>query len=952
MLTSFFPKTLVFLIIYRSVQVSERDIATAYDPSLVYEDYVGDMDPKRIKKMQKKINRERRQRNKSTSPMIDKDRKQAEKDALEEKKREARQIRLKEKARERKRIERAKIRARRKKIKPKVFCECKAREFKIIEARRTTLDPWGSWCPPDPAPEQEIMYEQLVLSHDDMPPPPPPIPIETRDLMVQIDLPPIEPGTALSDEMYDEDELDKMGSIEFVDKNAAVRLSSVSRSIPGIFLASSQDKTSRSSIPRVPKTPRPQPRSQYDTKPKPKPRVREIVMQTDSDPGPLREQNVQYEKQCVCRPGPNSKCTCKVEGEGGPCSCKTVSPLDGGPPCICKPRFGPGYRTKRRKKCKSRKCKKCREKGLSGRDYMAKTRTKDERVKEEQEKIRIEKAKMKAMRQVQKFEGRRDRGDLIREKAEMKAATERIKEQLREKEEQIKEQKRREIAKEKRLKAQLKEQRRQAQRDEDFRRRLSEMRRPEAEFCGCKDWQKGVCRVKIPPDILEAREALLRATENPEGEASGKATKTPSMTVMLARSVDNSDSEFILPTHMQPRRRETLHKSQYETANSVTNATISRDLRDSIFEVTNHLSLSENDIQEYFSGHGGSELRSQYDDMRMACSSSFHRKYSPERLLIQNITKGSQENTIDITPKRSHENVIRKDFKPTCGVSDKKENWQQNTWTTKSAYPNRQSSSPPDAEDHDVVASTSTAVGNYVKSIKTQPTRRRRIPEHDVLPNALKIDNDIIAPQTSNKALRPRHRLVCTNVAETVFTRSDDETKSIVDMNQSILTQENNNSSTSKSGIHKFVEMVFNKRKDTSKERFRHETQHSSNQVKNIRGTVPKTKQDKSRGKPTDKFLQGGIKIKNSRFTKRKFGKNIVTSLISIFHNSSCHMPKGASSVIPAQLADSRIAEEPSDGQGCGRPLFAADSSATSVTERPGRHLLGSPTPARRHQPR
>lgn len=906
--------------IFRGVQVGERDIATAYDPSLVYEDYVGEYgsDAKRYKKMHRKI---RQRKNKSTSPMEDKDRKQAEKDAIEEKKREARELKMKEKIRERRRIERAKQRARRRKMRPKVFCECKAREFKIIEARRNeTLGSWNTWCPPDPAPEADIVYDAVAVSPEDLASPPPPIAVEMRDLMIQIDLPPIEPGTALSEEMFDIDELDAMGSVQEFERSAFDRLSTVSsrvrRSIAGVVVASSLDKSIRPLTPRVSKTPRPRPRSMNDTKPKPKPRVREIVMQTDSDPGPLREQNIQYEKQCVCQPGPDSKCTCKRDGEGDPCSCRTPSPLDGGPPCICKPRFGPGFRTKRRKKCKSRKCKKCREQVLSGRDKMARTRTKDEKIKEEQEKIRIEKAKLKAMKQVQKREGKINRHDLATEKIEMKAAADRLKEQMREQESKLKEQKRRELAREKRLKAQVKEQRKQAARDEDFRRRLSEMRKPEAEFCGCKDWQKGLCRIKIPPDIEAAREALLREQNASIDKSHGG--QTMAMTVTLARSVDNSDSEFILPTHRQPGRKEALYKSQYKVDNYVANATISRDQRDSVFDITNRLSVSENDVGEarYLNndllGSRGKELRSWYDDMRITCSSSFRGKsYSPQRQLKQNIT-------------------------------------QHNTATTKSAYPRRRCSTPP------AVATTNTAASSKVNKnvslakTKQQSTRRRRIPEDDVPTTALNINNDIITPKINNKDIRPRNRPVYTNVAETVFTRSNDETGSTVDMIQSILTQQND-SSTSKSGLHRFVEKVLSKkRKDRSKERFRHEIQRNYNQVKGIQGTGTKAKLDKNRGIPADKFPQGSIKMMNSRFMKRKFAKNIVTSLISIFNNSSCRMPKGASSVMPAQLADSSIAEEPYDSPTCGRALFAADSAATSVAERPGLHVLGSPPPARR----
>lgn len=889
-------------------------------------------------------------KNKSTSPMIDRDRKQAEKDAIDEKKREAKALRMKEKARERRRMERAKQRARRRKMKPKVFCECKAREFKIIEARRNeTLGAWNSWCPPDPAPEQDIVYETVTLSPEDIASPLQPLAVEMRDLMIQIDLPPIEPGTPLSEEMFDIDELQAMGSVEEFDRNAYDRVSSVSgnirRSVAGVVVASAQDKSIRPSMPRASKTPRPQPRSLYDTKPKPKPRVREIVMQTDSDPGPLREQNIQYETQCVCRPGPDSKCTCQRDGEGDPCRCRTPSPLDGGPPCICKPRFGPGFRTKQRKKCKSRKCKKCREKTLSGRDQMARTRTKDEKLKEEQEKIRIEKAKLKALKQVQKKEGKLNRHELAREKVEMKAAAERLKDQMKEQELKMRDQKRKEMARERRLKLQQKEQKRQAKRDEDFRRRLSEMRKPEAEFCGCKDWQKGLCRVKIPPDIEAAREAMLRE-QNADPDDSRTpmphAGLTAAMAVTLARSIDNSDSEFILPTHKQPRRPETFHKSQYKVDNYVANATISRDLRDSVFEITNRLSVSENDIGEarYLNndllGSRGKELRSWYDDLRITCSSSFHRKsYSPLRQLKQNITH-----------KRSYdkEHAFRKDFKPICGVADKNENWQP---TAKSAYPRRRSLTPP------AVATTNAAASSKInKTILPAKTKyqstRRRIPEHDVPSIAPSVNNDIITPKISNKVIRPRHKPVYTNVAETVFTRSNDETESTVDMIQSILTQQND-SSTSKSGLHRFVDKVLSKRKkDRSKERFRHEIQRNCNQVKSIQGTGPKVKLDKNRGISADKYPQGSIKMMNSRFMKRKFAKNIVTSLISIFNNSSCRMPKGASSVMPAQLADSSITEEPSDGQTGGRALFPADSAATSVAERPGLHLLGSPPPVLR----
>lgn len=886
--------------------------------------------------------------------MVDKDKKQLEKEAIEERKREAREIKHKEKIREKRRVEKAKQRAKKRKMKPKVFCECKAREFRIIEARRNESSvAWNTWCPPDPAPVQEIVYEKVVLTSEDLPPPPPPIPIETRDLIIQIDLPPIEPGTLLSEDMFDIDELDAMASVEEIVRTPYDTMSSVSRkkSGAGVIVVNSQDKSIRSSIPRVSKTPRPRPRSLYDTKPKPKPRVREIVMQTDSDPGPLREQNIQYEKQCVCQPGPNSRCTCKKDGEGAPCSCKTPSPLDGGPPCICKPRFGPGFRTKRRKKCKSKKCKKCREKVLSGRDYMARTRTKDERMKEEQEKIRIEKAKLKAMKQVQKTEVKLTRSEMAKEKVELKAAADRLREQMKEQEIIMKEQRKRDMAREKRLKAQVLEQKKQAQRDEDFRRRLSEMRKPEAEFCGCKDWQKGLCRVKIPPDIEAAREALLKA-QNPEGgtKTSQSSLHAPRTAVMLARSIDNSDSEFILPTRKQPHQ-ETLQKFQYERDNYVANATISRDLRDSIFEITNRLSLSENNVVEArllsndLSGSRGRELRSWCDDMRMTCSSSFHRKsYSPQLKRT-------------VTQKMSQENAITKNFKSNCGVADKKENWQQKVLTMKSAHPRRRSSTPPDryTEDYDDVAITSTAasakLNKNVTQAKTkqQSPKRHRIPtELDVPTTALTGNNDIITPKISNKAVRPRHRPICTNVAETIFTRSNEETGSTVDLNQSILTQQND-SSTSKSGLHRFVEKVMSKKKkDRKRERIRHDSQHNCNQVKGIQGTGPKVQLDKNRVIPADKFPQGSIKNINSRFTKRKFAKNIVTSLISIFNNSSCRMPKGVSSVMPVQLADSSIAEEPSNGQNCGRPLFPADSGAISVAERPGLHLLSSPPPVSR----
>lgn len=863
-------------------------------------------------------------------------------------------------------------------MRPKVFCECKAREFKIIEARRhETFGLWSNWCPPDPAPEQEIVYEQVVLTSEDLPPPVVE-PLEVRDLMIQIDLPPIEPGTQLSDEVYDEDELDAMGSVEELENEYDnVYLSDRSqrsrKSRAGVIVASSLDRPKRSSIPKVSKIPQPRPRSLYDTKPKPKPRVRAIVMQTDSDPGPLRERFIQYEKQCVCQPGPGSKCTCRRDGRS--CNCKTPSPLDGGPPCICKPKFGPGFgpgfggpgfgpgfggpgfRTRRRKKCKSRKCKKCREKGLSGRDVMAKMRTKDEKMKEEQEKIRIEKAKLKAMKQVQKQEGRMQRREQAKDKYEMKAAAERIKHQMRQQDHAMKEQKRKDQIREKRVKEQLKDQQRQLARDEAFKRRLSEMRKPEAEFCGCKDWQKGLCKVKIPPDILEAQEALRREQQAAMGVLDDQITtmsvshspvvsetKTTAMAVMLARSIDNSDSEFIMPTQRQSRRQTILHKYQNEADNYIAIATVSKNLRDSIFEITNRLSLSENDVREarYLNNEllrsGGRELRNWNDNMRLTCSSFFHRKpYSPQRQLKENATR-----------KKSHENAISKNFKSKCGITDTEENCQQNNLTKKSLYPRRRPLTPSYrySEDHNTVATTSTAYNSKVsKNISpaktnTQSTTRRRILEHEVPTTELNIKNNIIISKISNKAVRPRHAPVCTNVAETVFTYSNDETESTVNINHSILTQQNN-SYLSKSGLHGIVEKVLSKRrKGRNKEGFQPETQHNWKQIKGIEKTGPKVKLDKNR---TDTLPQGSIKMVNSRLTKRKFAKNIVTSLISLFNNSSCRMPKGASSVMPAQLEDACIAEEPFEGPNCGRPLFAVDSGVTSVAERPGLHLLGSP---------
>lgn len=849
--------------IFRAVQVGERDIAMAYDPTLLFDDYSQEDITLRAHRQRKR--KEKQKKNKSTTPMVDKEKKQAEKEALEEKKREVREFKAKEKIREKKRIEKAKQRARKKKIKPKVICECKAREFKIIEARKhETLSAWNTWCPPDPAPEQEIVYERLVLTLEDLPPQPPPPPIETRDLMIQIDLPPIEPGTALSEEMYELDEVDEYGSVEVIENTPnkkSVSPRHLRRSITGVIVATSQDKSIHPSIPMDSKTPRPRPRSLYDTKPKPKPRVRAIIMQTDSDPGPLREQNIQYEKQCVCRPGPDSKCTCQKSESDKPCSCKTPSPLDGGPPCICKPTFGPGYRTRRRKKCRSRKCKKCREKGLSGRDIMAKLRTRDEKMKEEQEKIRIEKAKLKVMKQVQKKEGKVNRAEAARDKIEMKAAAERIKHQMREQDRIMKAQKRRELARQKKIKQQQKEQKRQVLRDEEFRRRLSEMRKPEAEFCGCRDWQKGLCKVKIPPDILAAQEALQKEQEEREANlissksmkmSLSRAAQTMAMAAKLARSIDNSDSEFILPTHRQSQRQETFHKYQNKADNYV-----------------------------------------------------------------------------------------------------EKENWQQNILTPKSAYPGRMSLTPPDkySEDHDAVAITSTAQSSKVinnitlTKTKQQSTRRRRIHEHNVPPTALSGNNDIIAPKISYKTVRSRQLPVCTNVAETVFTYSNDETESTVDINQLILTQQND-SSTSKSGLHRIVEKVLSKRKkNRSKERFQHETQHNCNKKKRIQGTGPKVKRDKNRA---DEFPQGSTRMVNSRFMKRKFAKNIVTSLISIFNNSSCRMPKGVSSVMPEQFADPSIVEEPSEDQNYSPPLYIVDSGVTSVAERPGLHLLGSPPPVSR----
>lgn len=937
--------------IFRAIQVTERDIATAYDPSLVYDDYFGpELDTaamhKERKQRIKKQKEKEKKKNKSTTPMEDKEKKLQEREALEEQKREAREMKAKEKIREKRRVEKAKQRARKKKLRPKVFCECKAREFKIMEARRQeALGVWNTWCPPDPTPEPEVVYEQIVMSPEDLPPPPPPPVIEMRDLIIQIDLPPIEPGTTLSDEMYDEEEMDMMGSVEELPR--AYSLLRKRRRSSGVVVANSQEQSIRSSISGVSKTPRPRPRSLYDTKPKPKPRVREVVMQTDSDPGPLREQSIQYAKQCVCQPGPNSRCTCKRDRLGASCSCKTPSPLDGGPPCICKPKYGPGFRTRRRKKCKSRKCKKCREKGLSGRDQMAKLRTRDEKMKEEQEKIRIEKAKLKAMKQVQKREGQINRTEMAREKGEMRQAAARLRVQMKEQEIIMKEQKRRQALADKRVKQQAKEQKRQAQRDEDFRRRISEMRKPEAEFCGCKDWQKGLCRIKIPPDILAARHALLKE-QNPDADLETLRSDVTNygqiVAALLVQNIDNSDSEFLLPIHKQSRPQKTIHKYQYETDNYVANTTVSRYLVDPTFEITNHFSLSENDVREArylnndVSGSRGKELRSWYNDMRVTCSSSFHKKsYLPQRKLT--------ENTIE---KMSPDNAIRKDFKSKCDVADKKENRPQNILTT-SAYPRRHSSTPPDRCSEDQIATTSTTLNSKVnKNVKLnektktiqQSARRRRISEHDVPATALSVNNDI-----QNKVLQPRHRPVCTNVAETVFTHPNDETESIVDINQSILTQRDD-SSTSKSGLHRLVEKVLSKRKkDRNKENFRHERQHNCNQGKDILGTGQKVKLD---GNRADKFPQGSIKIINSQFTKRKNAKNIVTSLISIFNNSSSRMPKGVSSIMPAQLADSSIAEEPSEGQTCGRPLFNADSSVTSVAERPGLHLLGSPQTVRR----
>lgn len=938
--------------IFRAIQVTERDIATAYDPSLVYDDYYGpepDLTDRERRKKIKKAKDKEKKKNKSTTPMEDKEKKQQEKAALEEQKREAKQINEKEKIREKKRAEKAKERAKRRKMKPKVFCECKAREFKIMEARRREgLGVWDTWCPPDPTPEPEIVYEQLVLSPEDLPPPPPPPEIEMRDLIIQIDLPPIEPGTILSDEMYDEDEFDSMGSVEELPR--AYSLLKRRRRSSGIVVASSQEQSIRSSMPRVSKTPRPRPRSLYDTKPKPKPRVREVVMQTDSDPGPLRERSIQYAKQCICHPGPGSRCTCKGKELGGSCSCRTPSPLDGGPPCICKPRYGAGLKTKRRKKCRSRKCKKCREKGLSGRDQMARLRTKDEKMKEEQEKIRIEKAKLKAMKQAQKKEGQMNRTEMAREKGEMRQAAARLRIEMKDQELKLKEQKRRQAIAQKRVKQQEKEQKRQAQRDEDFRRRVSEMRKPEAEFCGCKDWQKGLCRIKIPPDILEARKALLRE-QNPDADVetlrsdvTNYGQQMTAVAAMLVRNIDNSDSEFLLPIHRQSRHQKTLHKYQYETDNYVANTTVSGYLLDPSFEIPNPFSLSENDVREarylnnLVSRSRGKELRSWYNDMRITCSSSYHKNsYSPQRKSTEN------------TKKKMQENAIRKDFKSKCVIADKKENRPQNTLTTKSTYPRRHSSPPSDKYSEDQIATTSTTPNSKVSrnvklsekaKTKQQSARRRRISQCDVPATALSVNNDI-----PKKVLQPRHRPVCTNVAETVFTHPNDETESIIDINQSILTQRND-SSTSKSGLHRLVEKVLSKRKkDRNKEKFRHETQHNCNQVKEILGTSPKVKLDRNRA---DKFPQGSIKIINSQFTKRKNAKNIVTSLISIFNNSSSRMSKGVSSIMPAQLADSSIAEEPSEGQTCGTALFNADSSVTSVAERPGLHLLGSPPPVRR----